>query len=123
VNPSQAAIARALGISQPRVTALKRQGMPVTSIEAAMAWRARTMRPYTKLQPQQSSASMNSVNPPAVLPETGFLRLPQVLQFIPVSKSTWFSGVKSGRFPAAVKLGGITVWRVEDIRKFIDSAK
>lgn len=35
---------------------------------------------------------------------------------IPVSKSTWWAGVKSGRFPAPVKLGPrITAWRKEDI--------
>jgi prophage regulatory protein len=67
------------------------------------------------------------------LPETGFLRLPQIIgnrkavppipALIPVCKSTWWSGVKSGRFPAAVKLGtGTTVWRVEDIRALIAAA-
>jgi prophage regulatory protein len=57
------------------------------------------------------------------LPETGFLRLPEVLRFIPVSKTTWWNGVKSGRFPKSIKLGpGITTWRAEDIRKLINSA-
>ena len=64
------------------------------------------------------------------LPETGYLRLPQIIgnsksnppipALIPVSKSTWWAGVKSGRFPAPIKLGPrITVWRVEDIRELI----
>ncbi len=54
------------------------------------------------------------------LPETGFLRLPTVLKYIPVSKTTWWNGVKSGRFPKSVKLGtGITVWKVEEIREYI----
>jgi len=57
------------------------------------------------------------------LPETGFVRLPQVLQFIPISKSAWWSGVASGRYPAAVKLSErTTCWRVEDIRALIQSA-
>ena len=35
---------------------------------------------------------------------------------IPVGKSTWWEGVKSGRFPQPIKLGPrITVWREEDI--------
>lgn len=39
---------------------------------------------------------------------------------IPVKKSCWWDGVKSGRFPKPVKLGPrITVWRVEDIRALI----
>lgn len=54
------------------------------------------------------------------LPTTGFVRLPTVLKHIPVSKTTWWNGVKSGRFPKSVKLGlGVTTWRVDDIRKLI----
>jgi predicted DNA-binding transcriptional regulator AlpA len=52
--------------------------------------------------------------------ETGFLRLPQILEVIPVSKSTWWEGVKSGRFPKAVKLSAnCTAWRVEDIHALV----
>ena len=51
----------------------------------------------------------------------GFLRLPQVLQLYPVSKSTWWAGIASGRFPKSVKLGPrTTAWRVEDIQKLIE---
>lgn len=54
------------------------------------------------------------------LPDTGFLRLNQVLHFIPVGKSTWWAGVQTGRFPKSIKLGpGITVWKAEDIRAYI----
>ena len=42
---------------------------------------------------------------------------------IPVGKSTWWDGVKSGRYPKPVKLGPrITAWRVEDIRALIEGA-
>ena len=55
------------------------------------------------------------------IPSTGFMRLPAVLAVIPVSKSTWWAGVKSGRYPKAVKLGErITAWRAEDIRTLIE---
>jgi predicted DNA-binding transcriptional regulator AlpA len=38
-----------------------------------------------------------------------------------VSKSTWWAGVKSGRFPKPVKLGPrITAWRSGDIRALIE---
>lgn len=58
------------------------------------------------------------------LPETGFIRLPAVLQHIPVGKSTWWAGVKSGRYPKPIKLGErITAWRVEDIRALIEEVK
>ena len=59
------------------------------------------------------------------LPETGLLRLRQILAPegpIPVSKSTWWAGVKDGRFPKPVKLGTrISAWRVEDIRRLIET--
>ena len=56
------------------------------------------------------------------LPSTGYLRLPEVLALYPVSKSTWWAGIKKGRFPAGVKLSErTTAWRVEDIRKLIES--
>lgn len=55
------------------------------------------------------------------IPSTGFMRLSAVLSIIPVSKSTWWAGVKSGRYPKAVKLGErITAWRAEDIRALIE---
>lgn len=67
---------------------------------------------------------------PSHLPETGFLRLRQIIgnpkanppipALIPVSKSTWWAGVKSGRYPAPVKLGErITAWHVKDITRLI----
>ena len=67
------------------------------------------------------------------LPETGFLRLTQIIgnprtnpptpPIIPVKKSCWWAGVKTGRFPKPVKLGQrVTAWRVEDIRALIASA-
>jgi prophage regulatory protein len=85
------------------------------------------------------------------LPETGFLRLSQIIgtaqvteqqaaenrrkkkgpkrprpaipAIVPVRKSAWWDGVRSGRFPKPVKLGPrVTAWRVEDIRALIASA-
>jgi prophage regulatory protein len=59
------------------------------------------------------------------LPLTGFVRLKAILGPngpIPVSKSTWWAGVKDGRFPSPLKLGPrTTVWRVEDIRELIET--
>jgi predicted DNA-binding transcriptional regulator AlpA len=55
------------------------------------------------------------------MPEVGFLRLPDVLRFIPYKQAAWYAGVKSGRFPKPVRLGPRAVaWRVEDIRKLIE---
>lgn len=56
------------------------------------------------------------------LPSTGFLRLSQVLSYIPVSRSAWWDGVKKGKYPKGVKLGeNTTAWRVEDIQELISS--
>jgi predicted DNA-binding transcriptional regulator AlpA len=76
----------------------------------------------------------NPSAPACPLPSTGFLRLPQIIgntrggppvaPLIPVCASTWWAGVKSGRYPQPVKLSPrVTVWRVEDIRQLIASAK
>ena len=65
------------------------------------------------------------------LPETGYLRIYQILgdpkatppipAIIPISKSTWWAGVKSGRYPKPVKLSErSTAWRVEYIRVLIE---
>ncbi|GFE57742.1 AlpA family transcriptional regulator [Geobacter sp. AOG1] len=65
------------------------------------------------------------------LPETGYLRLSQIVgdsktdpptpAIIPISRSSWWDGVKKGRYPAAIKLSArTTVWRVEDIRALIE---
>jgi len=83
------------------------------------------------------------------IPQEGFLRLNQILgvtevteceaesnriskrgprkpraAVLPIKKSTWWAGVKSGRFPKPVKLGSrVAVWRVADIRQLIDSLR
>ena len=47
---------------------------------------------------------------------SGFLRLYQVLNLIPVGKSSWWRGVKEGRYPKPVKIAPRTsAWRAEDI--------
>lgn len=54
------------------------------------------------------------------LPDEGFVRLPEVLRVYPVSRSHWYEGVKSGRYPQPVKLSDrITAWKVSDVRKLL----
>ena len=68
--------------------------------------------------------------PLSALPEGGYVRLWQIIgnpesdppipPIFPVSKSTWWAGVKSGRFPKSVNLSErITAWKIEDIRELI----
>lgn len=82
------------------------------------------------------------------LPTTGFLRLSQIIgqpavtapqaelnraagrpnqharaglpALIPVCASTWWSGVRDGRYPQPIKIGRASLWRVEEIRDLID---
>ncbi|MGZ4958713.1 MAG: helix-turn-helix transcriptional regulator [Methylomonas sp.] len=66
------------------------------------------------------------------LPETGFLRLKQIVgdpkaeppipAILPISRTSFLNGVKSGKYPKSIKLGErTTAWRVEDIRELIHS--
>jgi prophage regulatory protein len=61
--------------------------------------------------------------PPRSLPDSGLLRLSMILAPngpIPVARSTWWAGVRAGRFPQPVKLGErITCWRAEDIHDLL----
>jgi len=58
------------------------------------------------------------------LPDTGYISIKTVRRFIEVSKSDWWSGVKSGEYPKAYKIGrGKTRWRAEDIRALIEKIR
>lgn len=60
-------------------------------------------------------------SPAPILPETGFLRLADVLKLVPVCKTAWYNGVRSGDFPQPVALGKrARGYRVEDVRALID---
>ncbi|MDB4363188.1 AlpA family phage regulatory protein [Pseudomonadales bacterium] len=63
---------------------------------------------------------MNDNTKPNDLTACKFLRLPEVLTLIPISRSSWYKGIQDGRFPKPVKLSTRTAaWRVEDIEKLI----
>ena len=77
----------------------------------------------------------NQTHPPALpTPLLGFLRLPQIIgdpdatppipPIIPVCSTTWWGGVKAGRFPKAIKLSPrVTVWRASDVYELINQSK
>ncbi len=65
------------------------------------------------------------------LPEVGFVRLHQILgdrksdpvipPIIPISRASWWNGIKSGKYPQPIKLGSrTTAWRVADIRRLVE---
>ncbi len=77
-------------------------------------------------RPQQSREARSGPGPDAHrgrgLPADGYVRLETVLAVIPVGRSTWWKGVREGRFPQPVKLGPrTTAWRVEDIRQLFST--
>ena len=68
------------------------------------------------------------------LPEIGFMRLKQIIgdakahpkipPLIPISRSAWYAGIKSGRYPKPIKLSQRTaVWHLKDIINFIERAR
>lgn len=66
---------------------------------------------------------INAMQTKTTLPAEGYVRLSQIIGPngpIPVSRSSWWAGVKSGKYPPSLKLGPrTTVWRVDDIRALL----
>ncbi|MDA9165582.1 AlpA family phage regulatory protein [Alphaproteobacteria bacterium] len=47
--------------------------------------------------------------------------IPPIQPIIPVAKSTWWDGVKKGKYPKPYKIGNnITVWRSDEIQALVD---
>lgn len=60
--------------------------------------------------------------PLAAIPLCGFLRQPQVLALVPVSKSTLWRRVQAGTFPPPLKLSErVTVWRAEEVQAWMQA--
>lgn len=60
---SQAAIARALGLAKSRITAMKKQGMPVHSLEAAQEWRRRHVGPIVRTSARNAPTRQPTASP------------------------------------------------------------
>ena len=79
-----------------------------------------------KKKPPFTPASEQATSPSAHLINLGsrLLRDKHAAAKLSISRSTWWLGVKQGRFPAPLKLGEkTTVWRESDIDQFIASLK
>lgn len=49
---------------------------------------------------------------------------PPIKPLISISRSAWWAGVKSGKFPQSIKLGPkTTVWRESEVLAFIEQCK
>jgi predicted DNA-binding transcriptional regulator AlpA len=68
-----------------------------------------------------STQSRTSSNPaPVALPITGFIRLADLVKFVPFGKSSVWRKVNAGEFPEPVKLSAqVTAWRAEDVHAWI----
>ena len=67
-------------------------------------------------------AATNVAIPQASTELLALYRLPKVLQLVPVSRSHWWAGVASGKFPKGIKLSDrVTVWKSSDIDALIAS--
>ena len=56
------------------------------------------------------------------LPDTGFMRQPQVLEVVPFSPATLWRKCKAGQFPKPVKLSErVTAWSVSSIREWLNA--
>jgi len=65
---------------------------------------------------RSTSRSRSTINPASLLRE------PQVLELLPISRSSLWAGVKCGRFPKPLKIGpNTTAWRASDILNLIES--
>jgi predicted DNA-binding transcriptional regulator AlpA len=57
-------------------------------------------------------------------PESGLVRLKQILKPegpLPISKSAWWSKVRSGEYPPAIKLGPrTTCWEAKAVRALFE---
>lgn len=73
------------------------------------------------MQKRSDTAAPQAAN--AAEPPETFLRLPQVLARVPVSKSTLWGWVRAGKFPKPIKLGPMTtVWRESDVSAWTAAA-
>lgn len=64
--------------------------------------------------------SIEGYEHPMFLPDEALVEIKRFLPLLPFKKSTWWAGVKSGRFPAGKRLGNNkTVWTVGQIRQVL----
>lgn len=72
--------------------------------------------------PSQLRRKECTVNNNTTTHGTKLLRLPQVLQLFPVSKSSWYQGIAEGRYPKPIKLGvRSSAWKASEIQTLIDT--
>ena len=87
--------------------------------------------PRVRANNPQAKGPVPTAPPVSGMPTEGYVRIWNIIGrraakghssvpgMIPVSRATWYAGVKSGRFPRPIKHGRVAMWRMEDIRALI----
>jgi prophage regulatory protein len=73
-------------------------------------------------------ASYSQLNLPAnkvINFDSPLWRIDTVLAYVPISKSSWLNGVKTGKMPAAIKIPGsnVVAWRKEQVEAWVEELK
>lgn len=79
------------------------------------------------IQPTTSIPVMSLINE---IPKVGYCRLCQIIgskkskppipAVLPISRTTWYEGIKAGKFPKPLIVGRCAMWRWADIRKLLE---
>ena len=51
--------------------------------------------------------------------EVTLMRIPQILEVMPISKSKFWLMVQKGEFPKPIKIGRSSFWTIEQVQSFI----
>lgn len=52
------------------------------------------------------------------LPDSSMLNIKEVLAVVRISRSSWYAGIKDGKYPAPVHIGPASPrWKLGDVRK------
>jgi len=111
-------------------------GINVRTLETAIKSTRKSAEPFAINQPAQflhlkpvleraepltaTKGTRKSAEPFAINHPSQLLRLKQVLALVPVSRSTWLSGVKTGRFPAPIKNNRCVFWSAASILELLE---
>jgi prophage regulatory protein len=75
----------------------------------------------TALLPRNRKARRTAPHRLIDLDQPGYLRIDDVLSVVPVSRASWYAGIKARRYPPPVSLGPRSVgWRTSDIKSLIE---
>jgi prophage regulatory protein len=61
--------------------------------------------------------TMNNSN--AQTPSITLIRIPQILEIMPVSKSKFWLMVQKGEFPKPIKIGRSSFWTIEQVQAYL----